>query len=521
MKAQKLLIIGGFTTIFISGFISGIQAEEDERLIKFIPEVNMMIEYSVYDSNQLNYKSRFQRLIQMDILRYRDISWGLEFNEETTSGGPAYSSDEPYNLRNRIRYLNLRYDGVERSFGFFYSHTCDNGIDRLGGERGWDVVGLELMTKNMRYGHKNYGINFNAQKEFEFLSQFGYAISLAKKVTEREQELEATGELSLRWDILRYKNYIPYLELGLNPIWGSQSRWDYDLELGTRINYSRAVLSPFLRYSYRHDLERWKGESEHFFMVGIRLETLSKEYRDSLKKREGFSPQMHMEGYYANLVGAEDFEWNGNVSLNIDLFQAENLRGFLNTNVDSISPSGAYRPRFLTYQIEPGIGIEQDNKSLEFIYRQGLRYDVNAADGFTEKSGLVGIRGRTKGMRTGYKNKGIDFSSPKRFEFLKKIDWQVLGGRYIYTSDYDYDWNIEFGARWDILRHVRKILYLEGNLDFLIGNNADSDYYIESGVRFHDIGDITFFGRYQHRKNVDRFEGYSDDYILAGIRFEF
>jgi len=124
-------------------------------------------------------------------------------------------------------------------------------------------------------------------------------------------------------------------------------------------------------------------------------------------------------------------------------------------------------------------------------------------------------------MRTGYKNKGIAFSSPKRFEFLKKIDWQVLGGRYIYTSDYDYDWNIEFGARWDILRHVRKILYLEGNLDFLIGNNADLDYYIESGVRFHDIGDITFFGRYQHRKNVDRFEGYSDDYILAGIRFEF
>ena len=519
---RKFYIIASLVLIFVlASKFQKAPAEEISEVISFMPNVNMLIESVYYSSNKADYSAKFQRLIQMDVLRFRNISLGLEFNEETTLGGPKYSSEEPYNLRNSIRYLNLRYDGNKRSFGLFYNHFCDNGIERSGGERGWDVMGLELMTKNMRYGHKNYGIDFNEQKEFEFLSQFGYTISLAKKVTERGQELEAIGELSLRWDILRYKNYIPYLELGLNPIWGSESRWDYHFELGTRINYRRAILAPFIRYSYQHDLDRWKGESEHFFMLGLRLETLSKEYIDSLEKKGGFSPQVHMEGYYANLVGADDFEWNGNLSLNIDFLQEEFLRVFLNTNVDNLSPSGEWRPRFVTYQLEPGIGIDENEKSLEFIYRQSLRYDVNASDGFTEKSGLLGIRGRTKGMRTGYKNEGIDFSSPKRFECLKKIDWQVLKGRYIYTSEYNYDWNIRLCARWDILRHIRKILYLEGNLNFLIGDNSDLEYYIESGIRFHDVGDITFFGRYQHRRNVDRFGGYSDNYTLAGIRFEF
>ena len=58
-------------------------------------------------------------------------------------------------------------------------------------------------------------------------------------------------------------------------------------------------------------------------------------------------------------------------------------------------------------------------------------------------------------------------------------------------------------------------------MNFLLGEALDIEYYIESGVRFHDIGDITFFSRYQHRENVDRFAGYSDDYLLARMRFEF
>ncbi len=544
MLMQKLLIIGGFASIFIlgftpleifaegktdtfgvlslTGFMAQIQAEEDKPRIRFIPEVNMMVEASVYASNQLDYKSRIQRLIQMDILRYRDISLGLEFNEATILGGPGYSSDEPYNLRYRLKYLNLRCDGKERSYSLFYKHTCVNGIERLGAERGWDVVGLELETKNMRLGYKNDGIKFDPQKEFEFLSRFGYAVFFAKTVVERDPEAEAIGEFSLRWDILRYRNYIPYLELGLQSIWGSELRWDYNLELGTRINYTRAFLAPFLRYSYQHDVDRWEGMSEHFFMAGLRLEALNKGYRDlTSEKKDSFFPQMHMEGYYANLVGAEDFEWNGNISLNIDFFCGETLRGFLNTNVDILSPDRAYRPRFVTYRLEPGIGIDTEEKSLEFIYRHTSRYDVNASDGFTEHNGLIGLRRGTIGMRTGYKNEGIDFTSPERFEFLKKIDWKVFGGRYIYTSDYDYDWNTELGARWDILRHIKKIPYLEGNLSFLIGDNVDSEYYIEAGVRFHDVGDITFFSRYEHRENVDRFGGYSDDYILAGVRFEF
>ena len=519
---QQLLIIRVFVSIVTFGFISQIQAEEDKRVIKFIPEVNMMIESSVYDSNQLDYKSRFQRLIQMDVLRYSDISLGFEYNEETVLGGPGYSSDEPYNLRHRLKYLNLRHDREEKSLSLFYKHTCVNGIDRSGGERSWDVIGLELETKNMRCGYKNDGIKIDSQKEFEFLSQIGYAVSLGKVVVKRNPEAEAIGEFSLRWDILRYKNYIPYLELGLQSIWGSELRLDYNLELGTRINYTKAFLAPFIKYSYEHDIDRWKGIDEHFFMAGLRLETLSRDDYSLIPQEQfGMFPQINMEGYYANLVGAEAFEWNGNVSLNIDFFRGENLRTFLNTNVDILSPDRAFRPRFITYTLEPGIGLSDEEKFLDLIFHHTSRYDGNTSDGFIEHTGLIGLRQETIGMKTGYKNEGIDFTSPKRFEFLKKIDWEVVGGRYIYTSDYDYDWNVELSARWDILRHIKKIPYLEGNLNFLLGKGIDIEYYIETGVRLHDVGDITVFSRYQHEANIDRFGGYDKGYVLAGVRIEF
>jgi hypothetical protein len=519
---RKFWITVRLSLIIFLIFVSlQVQAEEGQEAIRFMPNVNMMVEATGYSSNKADYSAKFQRLIQMDVIRYRDISLGLEFDEETILGGPEYSSDEPYNVGHRLKYLNLRYDSKKRSYSLFYQHRCVNGIDRSGAERGFDVIGLKFETKNMRYGHKNYGINFDAQKEFEFLSQFGYSVSLAKKIVERAPELDAFGKFSLRWDILRYKNYIPYFELGLHSIWGSELKWDYIIELGTRINYRYAFISPFLRYSYQSDLDRWRGLSEHFFIAGLRLETLSRQDLLSSQQKSGISPQMHMQGYYANFVGAKDFEWHGNATLDIDFYRRDNFRVFLNTNVDLISPSGAYRPRFATYKLEPGIGIDENEKSLEFIFRHTSRYDVNTSDGFTEQAGLLGLRRQTLGMKTGSKNKGIDFASPKRCEFLKKIDWEIAGGRYIYTSDYDYDWNAEFGIRWDILRHIKKIPYLEGNLNFLIGSHLDIEYYLESGIRFSDIGDITPFVRYQHKENVNYFGGYSDNYLLTGVKFEF
>jgi hypothetical protein len=518
---QRIWAIASFTFIFNLLFTLQVGAEEASGTFSFMPEVNMMLEATVFSSNQANHSAKFQRLIQTDVLRYRDISLGLEFNEETILGGPDYSSDEPYNLRHSLRYLNLRYDGKERSFGLFYKHTCVNGIDRSGAERGWDVIGLELMTKNMRRGYKNQGIRFDSQKEFEFLSQFGYTISLAKKVLERDREADGIGELLVRWDILRYKNYIPYIDARVCTILGSEIKWDYSLELGTRINYERAFLAPFIKYSYQHDVDRWEGLSEHFFMAGLRLETLTGD--EPLNLKYDFSPlsQIHMQGYYANLVGGEDFEWNGNVTIDIEIYRTQTLTAFFNTNVDFLSPDRAYRPRFVTYKLQSGIGLNKDGESLEIVFCHTSRYDVNTSDGFTEHSGLVGLRRQTLGMRTGYKNKEIDFTSPKRFEFLRKIDWKISGGRFIYTSDYDYDWNTELGARWDILRYKKRIPYLEGNLNLLIGDNLDIEYYIESGIRFHDVGDITFFGRYQHKENMDYFGGYDEDYLLAGVRFEF
>ncbi|HEA46906.1 MAG TPA: hypothetical protein ENH97_00650 [bacterium] len=125
-------------------------------------------------------------------------------------------------------------------------------------------------------------------------------------------------------------------------------------------------------------------------------------------------------------------------------------------------------------------------------------------------------------MKLGYANEGIDFDSGKDFEFLKKVDWKVSAGGYVNTAHYDYDWEAAAGARWDILRHKRKVPYLLANLSLLQGPNTDGDYTMEGGVRFcGKKGSASLFTQYRYRENASRFGGYDAKQTIMGLRFEF
>ena len=240
-----------------------------------------------------------------------------------------------------------------------------------------------------------------------------------------------------------------------------------------------------------------------------------------MQKRFGLFPGMHVRGERAYIVGADDYDWDSSVALDIELHREQTLRIFLNTDVHLLSPAGDYRPRFVTYELEPGITFDCGEGSLALFFHHYSRYDVNAIDGSTEQGNLIGIRRGTAGMKAGRKNEGIDFTSSKKFELLKKVDWEIAAGKYVQTNDYDYGWNAEAALRWDVLRHSKKVFYLGADFDFLWGGDLDTEYYVETGVRFHDVGDITFFWRFQHREDVDLFGGYDEDYFLFGTRIEF
>jgi hypothetical protein len=498
--------------------IPPLSGHEGDQSFQFMPEANIMMEAACFGSNQPDYSGTILGTVDIDVFRIGKTSIGMSYNGEVLFGGKGRDANDPYNLRHRIKYVDIRYDMDRFAAGLYYLHTCDNGFEREGGERAWDLVVVEFQTQNMRHGHENDFIGFSSNNDMPLFSRFGYRVSFGSKSRERSRELEAAGDLVLRWDITRYRNQVPYIQFKLHPIWGEGLRWDYSAEIGNRINSRSAYLSPFMRYGFVHDLDMWQGESEHFIAAGFKIGTHRGNVPSETPYR--FLPEMKMRCRYGALPGADDFEYNGEVTFDMRLFQEEHYWVYLDTDVEFTSPDRKDRPRFCSFYLEPGLGFDLNGYVCEAAYSHTARFDVNASDGYTEHGGLLFCRYGTPGMQTGHMYDGKELHPEKTFIFLNSIDWAVYAGKYIHTVDFDYDFKTGAGARWDILRYKQIIPYLAGNIDVFIGEHTDTEYYIETGVRFKGTFDTTLFIRSLHRENIDRFQGYADDYLLVGFRFE-
>ena len=495
-----------------------LSAQEGEPFFQFMPETNIMMETAGLGSNQPEYSGTILGTVDIDVFRMGKTSIGLAYNGEVILGSRGKDANDPYNLRHRIKYVDIRYDRDLYAVSLYYLHTCDNGFDREGGERAWDLIVFEFQTQNMRRGHENDFIDFNSDKALDSFSRFGYRVSFGSKYRERDEELEAAGDISFRWDIVRYRNKIPYIQLELHPIWGKGLQWDYSAELGTRINSHSAYLSPFIRYGFLHNMDVWQGESEHFISAGIKIGT----HRGNIQSKTPFRflPEMKMRCRYGALAGADDFEYNSGVTFDMRLFQEENYWVYLDTDVEFTTPDRKDRPRFASFYLEPGLAFDLNGYICEAAYSHTARFDVNATDGYTEHGGLLFCRFGTAGMQTGHMYDGRDLHPEKTFFFLNSFDWAVYAGKYMHTKDFDYDFKAGAGARWDIMRYKQIIPYCAASVDMFIGENTDTEYYIETGVRFKGEFDTTLFIRSLHKENVDHFQGYDDDYLLIGFRFE-
>ena len=183
------------------------------------PRIGISVEYGGYIVQQDNYTSLLRRHLEIDLLQYRRHIFYIEFNERFFLGVPGHKWE--FNLmKYDIALLGYRYDFGDYYLGLLLHHQCNNiirsqsyhnDIDR---ERynSYDL-GVEFLTKNMRTGMKDRGINFDSPNNFEFLGRFAGKFWAGKILSSERINLDWLIEAQVRYDILRYRRLVPYLEV--------------------------------------------------------------------------------------------------------------------------------------------------------------------------------------------------------------------------------------------------------------------------------------------------------------------
>jgi hypothetical protein len=175
------ILIWTLLVISITTQVALTQEEKKDKIPdgwELFPRIGVSVEYGGFIVEQDNYTSLLRRHLEMDLLQYRRHIFYLEFDERFFWGVP--SNKWKFNLmKYDITLLGYRYDFGDYYLGLLLHHQCNNPI-RSRAYNGlidreiantYDL-GIEFITKNMRTGMKDRGINFDSPNNFEFLGRF-------------------------------------------------------------------------------------------------------------------------------------------------------------------------------------------------------------------------------------------------------------------------------------------------------------------------------------------------------------
>ena len=472
----------------------------------------------------------------MDLLQFRRHIFYLEFNEQIYLGIPGNTWD--FNLmKYDIAMIGYRYDFGDFYLGFLLHHQCNNiirsqtyhnDIDR---ERSntYDL-GIEFLTKNMRTGMKDRGINFDSPNNFEFLGRLGGKFWVGKVLSSERINLSWLIEGKVRYDIFRYKRLVPYLGVTGKVLAGPVTRLVPSVELGARYHLSKMDITPFLEWSRNQEALILSDNplqisfvAKNSLLAGFRLETLLD--ADNFKAPEGeglqLFPETHGQAGYALFFNNPNFNGNGFLQVDFEALRWKPWTIFFYTGMNYITGHQDFRPEKITYWIQYGLTYAWNRYFVEGFVVNSWKLDSDVYRGTSERANLAGGRAGTRGMKPGHHNDGISFKGPETFQWLNNWNAQGSAGHYFQNRDWQYLWDLAAQVRWDVLRWRRMVPYFQAELNWMSGGGSTKnagEYAFEPGLRFHGVLDLAVYYRFQHRENILRFGGPSENENLIGFK---
>jgi hypothetical protein len=507
---------------------------------RLLPRVGAAIEYGGFIVQQENYTSLLRRRLEIDFLQYRRHIFYLNFDERTYFGTPFDKWD--FNLMKYDVILGgYRYDFGNWYLGLFIHHQCNNPIHPknynglIDRERAniYDV-GLEFLTKTMRLGMKDRGINFDSPDTFEFLGRFAGGLSGSWVAYKQNIKLDWLAKGQLRFDILRFYSLVPYVEVTGDLAAGPVTRLAPTVEVGMRYHLRNMDITPFFKWGRDQEAltvglkpELHSFVAKNALLGGARLEALldAKTFPgSSVTGGLQFFSEIHGMADYGLHLGNSYFNGHGNIELDLEALRWAQWTLFFYTDMNFESRKEDFKPDKINYWMQYGLTYAWKEYFVEGFVKNAQRLDGNFFRGTMERSNLTGLRAGTKTMKPGHYNDGISFTTPPTFQWLNKWNAQGLVGHYFNNRDWQYLWNVNGQVRWDLLRWYFIVPYIQGEVNWMSGGGSTPDaleYAAEPGLRFHGVLDLVVYYRYQYRKNVLYFKGPSEAESLVGVKVLF
>jgi hypothetical protein len=496
-----------------------------ESPFRILPDVSAMIEAGGVAGGDYDFQTR--RQVAIDLLTLHE--WFLHFEiTETDLFDPS-----PSQIDHEFQYLRI---GRETTRGdrvtLFWDHTCHNPTRELPRDEyngiHWHEVGVGYETSSMRPGHENDGIEFNS--ETEWLNAINWDASFSKVAVITDNDYNWMFKLDIRDDIIRSGRHVIFAQLDLNTIYDDRGiNLSPRLEIGDRIRLNRNTsLIPFLSYErYRdwYDLE----DGEQFFVAGIRMQGNLGVHRDTgigfredndpgtaARKETGsedpdqqsqqnrnlhWTPRFHVDGGYASVLDSDEYGYNSDVAIDLDLLEWDSNTLSLDTYTGVLTPPGDLVPDFIQHSI--GASLKTDWG--DFLARSDSRV-------FYSYSCLYGVD---------YEHRVRDYSliGLELTNDVSSWNWGVQVGCYPFTTRYDYWGQLLVSVSYDF-RREGLTPYVGCAGQYLPGDDSKFGYEVESGVRIPgDTGDLEIYLRLQD--DFDIFKFGTGRQGLVGLRLLF
>jgi hypothetical protein len=503
---------------------------------RLMPRVGVSLEYGGFIAHQDNFVSQLRRQVEMDLIQYRRHIFYLAFDEKTFFGIP--DNKWQFNLMKYDVILGgYRYDFGDFYLGAFIHHQCNNIMQTLTYRTSSDrertnlyAPGLEFLTKNMRIGMKDRGINFDSPQAFEFLGRWGAGFWASNLLVRDKINVSWDIRGQARYDIFRYRNVVPYLEVSGEVLAGPVTRAVPSAEVGARWHFSRFDLIPFFKWSRDQESLIWQTNPVKTSLIaknslygGARLETLldSRTF-GATPNGSGFQflPEIHGTANYAFYLGSQLSKGHADMEVNLEALRWNSWTAFFYTDMNFSSREQDFKPDKINYWLQYGLTYSIENYFVEGFVKDVRRLDNNIFRGTMERSNLAGLRAGTKGMKPGHFNEGISFNGPV-FEFINNWNAQASFGHFFNNRDWQYLWNIDAKVRWDPIRWHFIVPYIQGEINWQSGGGPTSDtveYAVEPGLRLHGVLDFAIYYRFQHQENRLVFRGAAANESLVGVK---
>lgn len=211
-------------------------------------------------------------------------------------------------------------------------------------------------------------------------------------------------QLELDWDILRYKNYVYFLNTNMETIMGEPNgeinldpdQIKYTVDQGLRIDRDKFAFFVFNRHICRHDVDRFDNSTEWWNMLAIKLKITKKDELDFSRNFQ-FLNQYQTEISLGKYISTQDvsYKLDGEIKIDRDVFRYKKGIIYLIEDLHLVTqrrdrPSG--KKYFIDFVSEGGIRFfgEQGRISLFLQWRHD--HDVDKYNGLTNDRGLTGMR---------------------------------------------------------------------------------------------------------------------------------